>query len=82
MSAGIPNPCGYINQPARTHAGPEQPLRPGPGAGEPEPETRTVTVPGSADSDSEALRHIKAAARVTSESLPATDSECSGLVTQ
>ena len=29
MSAGIPNPCGYTNQPARTHAGPEQPLRRG-----------------------------------------------------
>ena len=26
MSAGIPNPCGYINQPARTHAGRSEPM--------------------------------------------------------
>jgi hypothetical protein len=26
MSAGIPNPCGYINKPARTHAGRSGPM--------------------------------------------------------
>ena len=26
LSAGIPNPCGYINQPARTHAGRSEPM--------------------------------------------------------
>ena len=26
LSAGIPNPCSYINKPARTHAGRSEPM--------------------------------------------------------
>ena len=26
LSAGIPNPCAYINQPARAHAGRSEPM--------------------------------------------------------